>query len=401
MKISVKDIEIKLFKYQWIIIILPKVIQFFIYLFVMVYLGLNKKIKLDDISKLLIGGIFVQLLAVIIQILFYQPDISRIFASINTMMIWLIAIFFYNVARNKAYDVKYISRLERYVSINIIILFIIYLASLVVKNNYYTIGGLQFAFRRVDYLASGTTTRFCGLMETVLGPSHMLMFSCPVLLFSKYFTHNSKIRVGLLLLLTYITVFASHSRIGTVIGFITVVFAILSMMIESNISKKWIVIFVAGTIGIAGLFIVLKSRELVSLIYDFFYSRGGSNDARFAIYKNSIEKTINESPIVGIGIKYMLGDFPYGSHCTYIGLFYKTGIIGSLLFMCAFFKIIKKLYKKYKIYSHTLLLFMSIMMYFGLLIFSDLDASNWVIVSVFFVWGLLLNKNFSLVEREG
>ena len=58
------------------------------------------------------------------------------------------------------------------------------------------------------------------------------------------------------------------------------------------------------------VYCLINIYDILNIFQNLFNSRQGSNSARFLIYKKSIEKTLIESPIIGIGIKYMLGDFP-------------------------------------------------------------------------------------------
>ena len=78
-------------------------------------------------------------------------------------------------------------------------------------------------------------------------------------------------------------------------------------------------------------------------------AREGSNATRGNIYSASIEKAFAESPLIGMGIKdlspYDL--IPYGSHSTYVGFFYKTGIIGLII------GTVLVLYLNYEIYKQS------------------------------------------------
>ena len=104
--------------------------------------------------------------------------------------------------------------------------------------------------------------------------------------------------------------------------------------------------------------------------------------------------------MIGIGIKYMLGDFPYGSHCTYIGIFYKTGLFGTLLFVIGIAMMCINIWNNISNKETGRLAYIMILSYFGLLIFSDIDASNWVLSLAFICYGLLNNRNFTSICLE-
>ena len=142
----------------------------------------------------------------------------------------------------------------------------------------------------------------------------------------------------------------------------------------------------------------MKYKELYEAFYSFFNSRGGSNEARFEVYTRSINKAWTESPLIGIGIKYMVDGFiPYGSHSTYIGVFYKVGIIGSVAFAIGIWNEISYVRRRLKCNEYGLYIFLQFLLYFFFLVFADIDGVNWVMVSIVSMWGTIsrleLNNN--------
>jgi hypothetical protein len=124
---------------------------------------------------------------------------------------------------------------------------------------------------------------------------------------------------------------------------------------------------------------------LCLLNYDFFYlffkelydSRIDSSNTRLYIYESSIKFMLNNNVLLGIGYKPKFGDFPMGSHSSFIGFFFKHGLIGLIIISFVYFILIKNFfvsllfYKKYfyKTYMKVGLFCLGI-----IFLFEDYDA---------------------------
>ena len=133
-------------------------------------------------------------------------------------------------------------------------------------------------------------------------------------------------------------------------------------------------------------------------------ARAGSNLCRLTIYESSIKLTIERSPVIGMGIKDMLSTlpYPYGSHSSYIGYFYKAGILGGIIYLCSFMIYAYKLFKWKKRDIGDYTLFICIMLMLIWMILEDLDGANWGICYAFILMGYTSCKlNCGNTEIEG
>lgn len=387
-----------IFKYLWVLILLPKEVQFFCLLIYSIVLFTKNKIINTFTIKMFICFLLVWIFAILYQFITEKIDLERILATFNTFGIWVISLVIYGIISNMKLSPDIFLKISKYMWINLFILFFIYLAYLFLNIETISILGYKWYLRRMDYISSGVTTRFCGFMETVLGPSHFYCIAFPISIF------YSRRKIGTILTISlgflfYLPIFATHSRIGMVICLLVLIVSSIYLLLTSQrkygmIIQQIIYLFLICVVIIALIFVLCNFDIVLSTITNFWSLRGGSNDARFNIYKNSLNKFITESPFIGIGIKYMIGDFPLGSHSTYIGILYKTGIIGSIFFIILFLSIFKNIYKNIKHTPHYVTLFSSFVLYCFFLIFADIDSCNWIIVIYFSFWGILQNISF-------
>ena len=402
MKNNSKDkIALYIFKYFWIIALLPKMVQFAVFVGIFIVLWNNRfkqLLKNDKTISLFIFGLFCQILAVVLQIVLGNADFSRVLATINTISMWFLALSFYKYFVSINFTKEKIDLITKYIIINLFILFVIYLFSLVYKRNDLIILGHRLPLRHLDYIDGKSSYRFSGFLETQLAVPHLYILSIPILLISNC---NKKIRIAkyVAVILGLICVVNSHSRIGLVAGIISV----SAIFFYEYIIKK----MKGKAESLIYLFVFLSVLVVLFFYYDKLYSvidnllngRKGSNNARFTIYEMSLNKMFSENPIIGIGIKYMITRFsyplPYGSHSTYIGILYKTGIVGAAFFTCGFISVIKNIHVKWKDTSKHFSILCCILSYFIFLVFADIDGINWVLILAFSTLGLLANKSIT------
>ena len=121
--------------------------------------------------------------------------------------------------------------------------------------------------------------------------------------------------------------------------------------------------------------------------------REGSNNMRTIIYTQSLSTMWKQSPLIGIGIKDMLGEYPLGSHSTYIGVFYKAGILGGLVYMIAILcKVGQTLLSKDRS-RHIMTLKICILCTMLMMVFEDIDGSNWSICIFYILLALLQQQS--------
>ena len=390
-----EDLQFWIIKYLWILILLPKMVQFAVYSLILVLLLLKKPLHPNRGVFFFILGAAVQIIAIIWQCLIKDPALSRVAAGINTSLIWIISALFYSVFAGESLSPDAMKKYHDCCVRNLVIMFLIYLFSLVSPANTFNVLGHTIYLRRMDYLSSGTTSRFAGMTETVLGPSHFYAFTLPVLFFGRH--SGNDLRDVILAFLGFVCVFATHSRMGTICCF-----GMLYLYVRQFLCNRYgksittlLDIITALTVFIAA--IVFWDR-IADVFISFFNARGGSNEARFTIYRKSLAAFWNENPLFGCGVKNMIDmgngySFPYGSHSMYVGLLYKTGIVGTLFYTIGFIDIFIGLHSSLRSNRNCMSIILIFVCYFVMLIFADLDASDWVIVSMFSTWGILSNSS--------
>lgn len=406
---SGKRLVLLLVKYLWVLAILPKTVQFAI-MFIGVFAVLFQRrrvvanYRIPGPALCFLGMALVQFFSILAQAAIADPDTERLLAAFNTMFVWVIATVLYLFAMDGDWTPEEVRKLGKYAVINIIILFLIYLYSLTTSARVISLGGYELVLRRRDFLESGSTTRFNGFFETVLGPTHMYCILAPlVVLFGQ--TDKKRVPLSLAVIVVgYLVVMETHSRIGYLAGGAICAISVAYLLAGvDSISEPVKAALLLG-IGAGIIFAVVGVDTIVNYLDGLMNSRSGSNTARFKIYRESLAAVFSQSPLIGIGIKYdMPNGFPYGSHCTYIGVLYKTGVIGFSLFLAGLYSVFAGIYRTLKSCGWAKALLFVPVMYLAFLAFADLDGTDWSICLAFMVWGLLSNPTFfkSLLESPG
>lgn len=396
-KITLSDnkYELYIIKYIWLLVIFPKQLQLPLMLLnVLLIIGTSRRLITKPSPYYLL--IVVQLLAVIVQIFTGAANAERLMAAFNTMMIWIISIYTYFCITKSKYTRNDINKICNYVIFDYAVLFALFCIYSVSNITSISVLGRQLSLRRIDYMSGSNNFRFCALMETPLAPSHMYLCLIAISLILSSYNKKYRNRLFIFSLLGLISIFATHSRSGMLfcsIAFIIYVYAILKQYVGiTNKSKTVIAILL---VSIVIIFILKNHAEIIEKGISLFNARAGSDEARFTIYRESIRKALEESPIIGIGIKYMYNNFiPLGSHSTYIGIFYKTGFGGLILYILGTSDLWKNIINGSTQYSLKRYLCLILLCYFLFLVFADLDAMNWSILLAFTIWGLISNKSF-------
>ena len=165
---------------------------------------------------------------------------------------------------------------------------------------------------------------------------------------------------------------------------IIIVQLLLKVLTRSYAIKQLVIILfpIIILVGIDIAFLILESRQ-------------GSNNTRLRIYEESFKMMLKESPFIGIGIKPrmpdILGIYPMGSHSTLNTIFYKTGILGGLVFLYiylkTFLKRIKKIFNGWLSKDRELIyISVSQLLFLIAILFEDLDADEFYA----FCFGLVL-----------
>lgn len=374
----------------WIIILLPKTLQLIALVIITLFLLKDNKFKfkVDKISFLL--GIVCSIH--LVSILAAVPNCSsrdRIFAAFNTVAIWFLSVIIYGIYVSKK-DLR-VDIIEKKSVLNmgiVIILYIIMLGLAYIGKKQYIIFS-RYLFKE-EWLSSGKELRFYGLMEY----SNLIVFLYLLfypLAFSYLKKNTNKMLQSVFIILTTLVVLATNSRMGILICVVILIYSIQSIIVNDKRKMKYFVVLI---ILIMLCVATMYNSIIYSQISRLINLRKGSNSTRTNIYIQSIEKTIEGSIIVGNGIKEMSGEIPLGSHSTYIGMFYKTGLLGMIFFSSAVVLILLNVRKYDKnIYK------LCVMLAFIYMIFEDLDGANWLIYTFFALLGIYNNVLIKELEE--
>lgn len=401
---SYKVCEIFL-KWLWVIIILPKMAQFAVLILSVFIIMLNSsstKTKLDSFAKLTIVYSMIHLFSIAINA-FDSASISRIAAGINTALIWVVAALFYSFVSSNDISIQDTSK---YCFRNHLILILFFIVARILyycgKTSYYlpVLGNVLF-------WQEGNYSRFTAFMEypTLVVPFTLLMMPGTL-----YFVYKSTVgRFGkkiaavvviIYYVISFLPIYVCYSRMGYVLYLLTFACLILFWMRSHLGNQSWKILFSLTVFGVC-ILMVLFLRTDMGILDKLLSMREGSNSTRMIIYRESFEHFSNK-PILGCGIKEISSvELPLGSHSTYIGLLYKTGIIGTLVICTAFAGKIKEYIKAiirikrlnmYKVLS----LFLAMIFVFALL--EDLDGVDWLICLFYSLIGI--QKSMSKQEND-
>lgn len=299
-------------------------------------------------------------------------------------MIWILAILIAAMAAKEKTDVL---KAGKYCFYNMLILTAIYFGAKVSGIYSVNYGVASRELMTIDWINGMQTYRFTGMMEySVL----VAVFGLVLLPLSVIYLVNQKERLLVFpyLILSFYVIAKSNSRMGMLLVAAEVMLSLLHFLWNTKyISKKarlgmYTAVFFCG---IAGMFVLYP--VVLYLFEKLFLMRGGSNSQRFYIYSESIKATLQNPIILGRGVKDMIGDYPLGSHCTYIGLFYKTGILGTPFAMLGFFFLFKDHIKQFKITKNKKVLYLIFSQLLMMVFFvtEDLDGANWLIALFFLI----------------
>lgn len=158
--------------------------------------------------------------------------------------------------------------------------------------------------------------------------------------------------------------------------------------------------------SLISLFIaVFYIDNIISFWRDFNSLRANSSNLRFYLYMYSIEYWLEENPIFGVGIKPRFDwlFIPLGSHSTFLGIFFRTGIVGGISFLSIHLTLFVFAYRALKKRSEVgLVLFVSYLSFQIYMVFEDIDAPQYLFLVYSIVIGLLVRlEEKAEGERNG
>jgi hypothetical protein len=325
--------------------------------------------------------------ASIIYRLIITQSTERVMAAINTVGIGYVATLIYLIIVNVDFESE---KIQKYMFINFLIL-IIFAVFFYIQITFdiqvlpsFVLGRM---FYRDDWLSGIRTLRMRAYIEY---ETAILIFTLGAL---PWFLDFLKIKTNLivryvLFFMSFLPIYFSNSRMGWLVC--GLIYGIIIYFEIKNKTLRILLIFLALVMLL--IIVVEYNNIILEAFYDLFYSRSGSNDSRMRIYSTSITMTLQESPIIGIGIKYMQGNYPLGSHSSYIGFFYRAGFLG-LIPICMF--MVSALKKLYLIFKYHISLRLFSICTFGIflgMLTDDIDGTNWGIVLLFINLGWMSSK---------
>lgn len=394
--------EYFIFEYIWAIAVLPKTIQFAVLVVIALCLKMQSvhrfSIRKDIFANTILATNVIFSFAIVASLIMNTHQLSRVLAAINTCIITYIAIMFYSRYRYIEIDLLKVSK---YMFINMLILFGLYV--------FYKIVGLagNFPFmNRVlcgpDWVYGVYELRFRGYLEYTNLVVYMYLYCFPIsLLYAKQ--KLKKIGCVFYELLSLFPIIATNSRTGIVCAVflvgMTIIFFNMQVVFKIYKNNKKILFIAMIFMGI--IILGCFNMKIVNGISKILSARQGSTDTRVQIYVASLTKMWTESPIWGCGIKDYFGGFPYGSHSTYIGMFYKNGIWGGCIYLIGMGISILRLFMEKENNSVSLVCKIGYVCVFALSIFEDLDGSNWNIVMFMTLFSVLFGqKNINLMGEK-
>ena len=394
-------------KYLWVLVLLPKTLQLPICLYFVIRarMACGAKLKFNHMALFLLFGSCVQAVAVLSQVLLGATDTARIYAAINTCCLWFIGVEIYALAVAEQWNDYEIRRFGKLLLFNFAVLSSLYLLSVVTNIKTISLMGMNYNLVGADYIefafgSGDLSQRFRGFMGTALAPSHLFLISMPICVVTYRKGLKRPLVCVCLCVITFVAIIETHSRSGVIFCFICLVTSIAYWAVTSKKYSKILKTAVMIAVCIAIMIVLFHFNDINTFLTNLMNSRAGSNRVRFQMYEASINKVLSESPLIGIGIKYLINSIPYGSHCTYIGLLYKSGILGTIFFTLGFIGLHRRLYKSCKRYDSGWLIYICCLAYFGFLLFADLDSSDWTITLAFLVWGALTAMRDCTVKED-
>lgn len=374
----------------FVIIILPKTIQMIIILcFIVAILSKSKgKMMIDKLAlPFVILGV-VHFISILVNCIGdFTSD--RALAAFNTALLWILGGILFSYAKNHSKNSEFVNKVMYQNMLILIFLAVLMLVIQKVGISNITILSRQLIGR--DWNNGVKTSRLMGFMEYSNLISMFYFLSFPFA-YHHVIENKGKLHQFIFLFLSILPVLMNRSRIGiilVVVNLLTLIPRIIAL------SKKNIVYISILLLFALSLFVSINHNYLYYKLYSLINSRQGSTTMRSIIYSTSINRTLNNSPIIGCGIKEYIKGYPLGSHSTFIGFFYKTGLVGLLLGGSGIITLYTRIFKTKRSY------FMCMLCFLIMLFVEDLDGANWLIILFFVLMGLLLkNKKNVGVENE-
>lgn len=384
--LAAETILYSLFGLLWILVLLPKEGQFVVFTAIVAWWTVKNRqfIRVNKITLCFLAYAGIHLISIIVAVITRDYTFGRIAAALNTCGIWVLAIWITGIISQSG-NID-INRIGKYCMINLTILFVIFAITFFCPNIYF-FNGLE---RRLswtwDLLLSGETTRFIGFFEYPALISFFVLLQFP---WAFKYLSDSRHKWSCLVLIpmTLVPVFMTYSRMGILVNSVMIFAALNYYVLKNGLTVKRLLIIYGILFLLALVCVVIKIDEFSALAYKILHVRPGSNSDRMRIYTETINRISETSWIIGAGIKEMnsAGVYPLGSHCTYLGILFKAGILGGICFLAGLVgtvvSAVRETLKSKNIFKVFTIIMLVLIIAFCLL--EDIDGSNWLLVIVF------------------
>lgn len=360
----------------WLFAIAPKALQlaiFFIFGIRLLWIA-KDRMRITATFGLLLAWSAVYLLSAMSNAA-ETSSTERILATANTLGIWIVAILF-TLSIQSSEKIDYLT-IAKYSAINVVVLALFYAASSVLDLSFSLPWDGKDLWKS-DWANGDRIARFTGL----LGYSNSVVFVFLIFVPLSVPWLESKKSLVLNTLYTASSAYAAlscGSRAGAFIVLPLAALLWLHLLKNLDLSgKKNLIVCLAG-FAICLPLLLDHWQEIAAAINSVFYGRIDSNSTRLNLYRNSVNEALTINPLFGLGIKNVESNagIPLGSHSTYIGFLYRTGIVGSLIMVAALI-----VYCARKCSKGGGWTFMSIVWLLGFGAFiaiEDIDGLNWVL----------------------
>ncbi len=376
-----------LFQYFWILVLLPKAVQLLCLgaLLCLIWFRSGREKPLDTFTVLQLVFLLIYGVSIVVNTVVGGHETGRIFAAINTWAITAVALGFYHVYQKARLDMV---QLGKYAFINLLLLLLFYVVFRL--RNGATIDIFGSSLSTTDWVNGQAAMRFLGFLDYSNLVVFCILFFYPMML---HYLGGRWVISGIMTALLFLPIYDTNSRTGLVL-YLLVVLAYLLFGLQKNFfvyyrSRKYALLAVA-VLAVLGC-IVLFANQLGVIIARLVGMREGSNNMRLLIYETSLQTMWSKSPFIGIGIKDMLSGYPLGSHSTYIGVFYKTGIVGGTIYLVSMLFVMGKGVlgrETNRFRTATVLCLIACAL---LMVLEDIDGANWSVCVFYILLALVQN----------
>lgn len=362
--------------------IIPKEVFFLFSVCILIYLIINNEINLKNKYFQLFLFLFLTHIISSCLYLFLNSDaeISRLLAAFNTAFSWG-EIGFLMATSFKFCDNDFMIKAKRVSFLNLMIIFVLSIIAIYLEKKGINLQIFGKNLYIDDWTSNGKGVRLILFFEYSSLITFFILINTAI-----YINKTLCFKNVIVMIIMLFPIWQSKSRICFLSYFILIILYII-FWCKYRIRNYKII----GSIIIFTLifFFIFNFTSTISIFNKIFNMRSSSNLRRFEIYKYSILKTIKYNPIIGCGIKVEYVDnIPYGSHSSFIGLFYKLGFVGITIGFLLVYYIVCDVKK-----TKNPILFMILFCFFIIMIFEDLDGTNWVLFYSFLMLRLLLDFN--------